>query len=84
MVLGTESDITELIDRFYRQEFNHKAVYQLLARSPKESAARAPSQIMVGYLGFALLWSLAFDWNTLAFNYNPQPFFLPLFFQAYS
>jgi len=38
MVLGTESDITELIDRFYRQEFNHKAVYQLLARSPKESA----------------------------------------------
>jgi len=39
MVLGTESDITELIDR-YRQEFNHKAVYQLLARSPKESAAR--------------------------------------------
>jgi len=40
MVLGTESDITQLIDRFYRQEFNHKAVYQLLARSPKESAAR--------------------------------------------
>ena len=38
MVLGTESDITELIDRFYRQEFNHKAVYQLLARSPQESA----------------------------------------------
>lgn len=70
-VLGTESDITELIDRFYRQEFNHKAVYQLLARSPKESAARVftPSQVMVGYLGFALfLWSLAFDWwNTLAF-----------------
>jgi len=53
MVLGTESDITELIDRFYRQEFNHKAVYQLLARSPKESAARVftPSQVMVGYLG---------------------------------
>ena len=71
MVLGTESDITELIDRFYRQEFNHKAVYQLLARSPQESAARVftPSQVMVGYLGFALLsWSLAFDWwNTLAF-----------------
>jgi len=54
-------------------EFNHKAVYQLLARSPKESAARVftPSQVMVGYLGFAL----AFDWwNTLAFNYNPQLF----------
>jgi len=25
-VLGTESDITHLIDRFYRHEFNHKAV----------------------------------------------------------
>ena len=70
-VLGTESDITHLIDRFYQKEFSHKAVYQLLERSPKESAARVftPSQILVGYLGFALLlWGLASDsWNTLAF-----------------
>ena len=70
-VLGTESDITHLIDRFYQKEFSHKAVYQLLERSPQESAARVftPSQILVGYLGFALfLWGLAFDsWNTLAF-----------------
>lgn len=70
-VLGTESDITHLIDRFYQKKFSHKAVYQLLERSPKESAARVftPSQILVGYLGFALLlWSLASDsWNTLAF-----------------
>jgi len=50
MVLGTESDITELIDRFTVRNLT-KAVYQLLARSPKESAARVftPSQVMVGW-----------------------------------
>ena len=70
-VLGTESDITELIDYFYRKEFSHKAVYQLLDRSPQESAARVftPSQILVGYLGFAFfLCNLVYDWRqTLAF-----------------
>jgi len=39
MVLGTESDITELIDRFTVRNLT-KAVYQLLAAHPKESAAR--------------------------------------------
>lgn len=70
-VLGTESDVTYLIDSFYRKEFSHKAIYQLLARSPKESAARVftPSQILIGYLGFVLLlWSFMSDWwNTLGF-----------------
>lgn len=69
-VLGTENDITQLIDSFYRKEFSQKAVYQLLARSPKDSAARVftASQIFVGYVIFALfLWGLAFDWwDTLA------------------
>lgn len=70
-VLGTETDITQLIDSFYRKEFNRKAIYQLLARSPQESAARVftPSQIVMGYLGFVLLiWCLASNWwNSLAF-----------------
>ncbi len=70
-VLGTENDITRLIDSCYRKEFSKQAVFQLLARSPKDSAARVftPNQILFGYLVFALfLFCLAFDlWATLVF-----------------
>lgn len=70
-VLGTENDITQLIDSCYRKEFSKQAVFQLLSRSPKDSAARVftPAQILAGYLIFAiLLWGLTFDWwHTLAF-----------------
>jgi len=60
-VLGTESDITHLIDRFYRNEFNHKAVYQLLTAHLKNPPLEFYTlSNMVGYLGFALfLWGLA-------------------------
>lgn len=64
-VLGTEKDITQLIDSSYRKEFSQQAVFQLLARSPAYSAARVftPSQIIAGYLIFAVfLCSLTFDW----------------------
>jgi len=70
-VLGTENDITRMLDTCYRQEFSRRAVYQLMARSPKDSAARVftPAQIAVGYILFAvILWGLAFEsWHTLAF-----------------
>lgn len=69
-VLGTENDITRMLDTCYRQEFSRRAVYQLMARSPKDSAARVftPAQIAVGYILFAVvLWGLAFEsWHTLA------------------
>lgn len=70
-VLGTESDITVMVDRFYRKDLTQKAIYQLLARSPKESAARvftAP-QILLGYIGFLALWAgLIANWQaTLVF-----------------
>jgi hypothetical protein len=69
-VLGTENDITQLIHSSYQAEFSQQAVFHLLARSPKDSAAIVftPSQIFIGYFIFALfLWSLAFDWwHTLA------------------
>jgi cellulose synthase/poly-beta-1,6-N-acetylglucosamine synthase-like glycosyltransferase len=71
-VLGTESDITRLVDHFYQKEFSRKAVYQLLARSPEESAARVFTlpQILVAYLvGTVFVWNLASDWwRTLAFT----------------
>jgi len=74
-VLGTESDITHLIDRFYH-EFNHKAVYQLLTRSPKESAARVLHLSNYGGLLGICTFVGPFDWwNTLACNYNSQSFF---------
>lgn len=70
-VLGTQNDMTRLIDSCYRQEFSQKAVYHLMARSPQDSAAKVftPSQIIVCYLIFALfLYALAFNlWHTLAF-----------------
>ncbi len=70
-VLGTEADITKLLDNFHQKEFIHRAVHQLFARSPEESAARVFTlpQLVVGYLGFALLlWSLVFNWwFTLSF-----------------
>jgi cellulose synthase/poly-beta-1,6-N-acetylglucosamine synthase-like glycosyltransferase len=70
-VLGTEADITQLIDHFYQEAFSRQAVYQLLARSPEESAARVftSPQIAVAYLvGMILVWNLASDcWGTLAF-----------------
>jgi len=69
-VLGTENDITRMLDTCYRQEFSRRAIYQLMARSPKDSAARVftPAQIAVGYILFAIvLWGMAFDWwHTLA------------------
>lgn len=64
-VLGTENDITRLIDSSYRQEFSQQAVFQLLARSPAYSAARVftPTQIIAGYSIFAVfLCGLTFDW----------------------
>lgn len=68
-VLGTESDITQLLDSYYRKQFNHQAIYQLLARSPQESAARVftPAQILAGYLGFAVILLSLFAnlWGTL-------------------
>lgn len=69
-VLGTENDITRIIDSSYRQEFSQQAVFQLLSRSPKDSAARVftPAQILAAYSIFAVfLWGLTFDWwHTLA------------------
>jgi hypothetical protein len=69
--LATEADITRLVDHYYQEEFSRQAIYQLLARSPEESAARVftPAQIWVLYLGAVFLaWNLASNWwGTLGF-----------------
>jgi cellulose synthase/poly-beta-1,6-N-acetylglucosamine synthase-like glycosyltransferase len=60
-VLGTESDITYLLDRVFRQLFSWQAVYRLAARSPRESAAQVftPTQIVCLYILTVLfLWGL--------------------------
>ncbi len=60
-VLGTESDITYLVDRVFRQLLSWQAVYRLAARSPRESAAQVftPTQIVVIYfLTVLFLWGL--------------------------
>jgi cellulose synthase/poly-beta-1,6-N-acetylglucosamine synthase-like glycosyltransferase len=60
-VLGTESDITYLVDRVFRQLFSWQAVYRLAARSPRESAAQVftPAQILCIYILLVLfLWGL--------------------------
>lgn len=78
-VLGTEADITRLIDHYYQEAFSRKAVFQLLARSPEESAARVFTvpQIAVAYLlGLGLVWHLASNWwGTLAFIMSLMSFF---------
>lgn len=64
-VLGTENDITQLIDSSYRKQFSQQAIFQLLSRAPKDSAARVftPTQILAGYLIFAIfLWGMTLDW----------------------
>ncbi|WP_247217656.1 glycosyltransferase [Synechococcus sp. C9] len=60
-VLGTESDITYLVDGVFRQLFSWQAVYRLAARSPRESAAQVftPAQILSIYILLVLfLWGL--------------------------
>ncbi|MEN9216050.1 MAG: glycosyltransferase [Gloeomargarita sp. HHBFW_bins_162] len=60
-VLGTESDITYLLDSVFRQLFSWQAVYRLVARSPRESASQVftPAQILFGYTVLVLLlWGL--------------------------
>jgi cellulose synthase/poly-beta-1,6-N-acetylglucosamine synthase-like glycosyltransferase len=63
--LGTEGDITRLVDHYYQEEFSRQAIFQLLARSPEESAARVftPAQLFVLYVGLmACVWNLSSDW----------------------
>jgi cellulose synthase/poly-beta-1,6-N-acetylglucosamine synthase-like glycosyltransferase len=71
-VLGTEDDVTRLIDHFYQEELSRNAVYQLLSRSPEESAARVFTlpQIASAYgLGMVWVWCLLTAmWGTLAFT----------------
>ncbi len=60
-VLGTESDITYLLDSIFRQLFSWQAVYRLASLSPRESAAQVftPAQILFGYTLLVLvLWGL--------------------------
>ncbi|MCS6782055.1 MAG: glycosyltransferase [Gloeomargarita sp. SKYBB_i_bin120] len=63
-VLGTESDVTYLLDSVFRQLWSWQAVYRLLARSPRESAAQVftAAQIFSLYaLGAVFLWGLLND-----------------------
>ncbi|MEN9214219.1 MAG: glycosyltransferase [Gloeomargarita sp. DG02_4_bins_56] len=64
-VLGTESDITYLLDSVFRKLFSWQAVYRLVTRSPRESAAQVftPAQILFIY-GILVL----FFWGLL--NYT--------------
>ncbi|MCF2970141.1 glycosyltransferase [Synechococcus sp. Nb3U1] len=68
-VLGTEADITQLLDQTHGSKFSQDAVFRLLARLPEESASRVftPPQILVGYgLVLALVWGLTIaPWSTL-------------------
>ncbi|APB34126.1 glycosyl transferase, group 2 family protein [Gloeomargarita lithophora Alchichica-D10] len=60
-VLGTESDITYLLDSEFQQLFSWQAVYRLAARSPRESAAQVftPAQILFGYVLLVMVfWGL--------------------------
>ncbi|MEN9217412.1 MAG: glycosyltransferase, partial [Gloeomargarita sp. DG_2_bins_126] len=60
-VLGTESDITYLLDSVFRKLFSWQAVYRLVTRSPRESAAQVftPAQILFIYGILVLfLWGL--------------------------
>ncbi|MEN9263806.1 MAG: glycosyltransferase [Gloeomargarita sp. GMQP_bins_44] len=60
-VLGTESDVTYLLDGVFRRLWSWQAVYRLLARSPRESAAQVftPAQILCLYsLGVLLVGGL--------------------------
>ncbi|MCS7225404.1 MAG: glycosyltransferase [Gloeomargarita sp. SKYB31] len=60
-VLGTETDITYLLDSVFRQLWSWQAVYRLAARSPRESAAQVftPAQIVCLYtVGVILVWGL--------------------------
>ncbi|MEN9222690.1 MAG: glycosyltransferase [Thermostichus sp. BF3_bins_97] len=68
-VLGTEADLTQLLDQTHGSGFSQDAVFKLLARLPEESASRVFTlpQILVGYgLLVTLVWGLTMaPWSTL-------------------
>jgi hypothetical protein len=64
-VLGSERDITNLIDQLYARRFSWQATYQLMAYSPDLSAARVftPTQIIGFYVILGIvLWGLLSNW----------------------
>lgn len=65
--LGSEEDVTRLIDQFYGKKISYAAVYQLLSRSPSESASRVftPTQIGLGY-GLILFFLINLATNAAA------------------
>jgi glycosyltransferase XagB len=69
-ILGTERDITQLIDRFYNRQLSWQATYQLFTYSPEESAAQVftlPQVLILYAIVILILWRLVSDWwGTLA------------------
>ena len=64
-VLGTERDITALVDKLYQRRFSWRATYQLMTRSPEISASRVYtlSQVVSIYaIVIAIFWGLLSDW----------------------
>lgn len=64
-VLGTERDITTLVDRLYQRRFSWRATYQLMTRFPDISASRVYtlSQVVSIYVVvIAIFWGLLSDW----------------------
>ena len=64
-VLGTERDITALVDRLYQRRFSWRATYQLMTRFPDISASRVYtlSQVLSIYvIVIAIFWGLLSNW----------------------
>ncbi|WP_416675538.1 glycosyltransferase [Egbenema bharatensis] len=64
-VLGTERDITALVDQLYQRQFSWRATYQLMTHFPEISASRVftLSQMLGMYaLVIAIFWGLLSNW----------------------
>jgi cellulose synthase/poly-beta-1,6-N-acetylglucosamine synthase-like glycosyltransferase len=64
-VLGTERDITHLIDQLYQNRFSWRATYHLMAYAPDISAARVftpPQMIAMYFILGVILWGLLSNW----------------------
>jgi hypothetical protein len=66
-VLGTERDITALVDNLYQRRFSWRATYLLMTRFPEISASRVYtlSQVVSIYaIVIAIFWGLLSHWWT--------------------
>lgn len=64
-VLGTERDITALVDQLYQQRFSWRATYQLMTYFPDISASRVftlPQMLGMYIIVIAIFWGLLSNW----------------------